>query len=68
MAMQPNIGKLDTIIRYIVGLALLSLIVLLEGPWRWAGLAGIILIATASINWCPVWRVFGINTRGGGQG
>lgn len=68
MDMRPNIGKLDAGIRYVVGIALLLLLVLLEGPWRWLGLIGMIPIATAAINWCPVWRLFGVDTREGGHG
>lgn len=69
MDMQPNIGKLDATIRYTVGIVLLAIVFLVDGPWHWAGLLGIIPIATAAINWCPVWKLFGINTReGGGHG
>lgn len=70
MAMQPNVGKMDAGVRYIIGFVLLSLLLLIEGPWRWIGLLGIIPIATAVINFCPVWRLFGINTSkqsGSGQ-
>ena len=68
MDIRPNIGKVDAIIRYALGIILLALIVLVEGPWRWAGLIGIIPIATAAINWCPIWKLFGIDTREGRHG
>ena len=68
MDMQPNIGKLDSFVRYVLGIGLLLIVVFVEGPWRWTGLLGIIPIATAAINWCPVWRLFGINTREGRHG
>lgn len=68
MKMQPNIGKLDAVIRYIVGIVLLLMVVLTEGPWRWLGLIGIIPIVTAAINFCPIWRLFGINTQEHGHG
>lgn len=67
MNMQPNMGKLDAGIRYIVGFALLFIVILVEGPWRWIGLIGIIPIATAMINWCPAYRLFGISTQKSGQ-
>ena len=69
MNMQPNVGKWDAGIRYAVGIILLALVLLVDSPWRWLGLIGIIPIATAAINWCPVWRLFGIDTReGSGHG
>lgn len=69
MDMQPNIGKLDATIRYTVCIVLLAIVFLVDGPWHWAGLLGIIPIATAAIYWCPVWKLFGINTReGSGHG
>ena len=60
--MQQNVGSIEKIARVILGLGLLSLIFLLEGNIRWVGLAGIILIVTAAIGWCPISSVFGINT------
>ena len=68
MNMQTNMGKLDAGIRYIVGFALLFVVILAEGPWRWVGLIGIIPIATAIIGWCPVYRLFGISTQEHGHG
>ena len=60
--MTPNIGTTEKVIRIIVGVALLSLIYFLEGPMRWVGLVGAVLIVTALINWCPISAVLGINT------
>jgi hypothetical protein len=68
MSLQANIGRIDAIIRYIVGIALLLVLVLLDSPWRWLGLIGIIPIVTAAINFCPLWRVLGINTQEHGHG
>jgi len=62
MDMRPNIGKLDATIRYAVGIFLLAMIFLVEGPWRWLGVIGVIPIVTAAITWCPVWKLFGIDT------
>ena len=63
MNTKPNVGKIDALIRYIVGIVLLLMVVLTEGPWRWLGLIGIIPIVTAAVSFCPVWRLFGINTQ-----
>lgn len=68
MNLQSNIGKSDAVIRYIVGVVLLLGVVFINSPWRWLGLIGIIPIVTAAVNFCPVWRLFGINTQGHRQG
>ena len=65
MEIRSNIGKLDASIRYIVGALLLAVLVFVEGPWSLIGLLGFVLIATAAINWCPLWKLFGIDTREG---
>jgi len=67
MKMQSNVGKVDAVIRYILGIVLLLMIVLTEGPWRWLGLIGIIPIVTAAVSFCPLWRLFGINTQESGH-
>lgn len=69
MDVRPNIGKIDATIRYAVGIVLLAIVFVAEGPWRWLGLIGFIPILTASVNFCPLWKALGIDTReGGGHG
>lgn len=60
---MKNIGKIDRIIRIILGLVLLSLLFILEGNLKYIGLVGIIPILTASIGFCPLYKIFGINTN-----
>jgi len=60
--MKTNVGKLDRIFRLLAGVALLSLLFVLESPWKWVGLLGIVYIATALARWCPAYSVMGINT------
>lgn len=60
--MKANIGNVERVIRVIIGLALLSLFFILEGNVRYVGLAGLILLATAAVSWCPLWVLFGVNT------
>lgn len=60
--MVKNVGGAERIARAIVGLALLSLFVVLEGNARWFGLIGVVLLTTAAISWCPLSALFGINT------
>ena len=61
--MKQNIGSVDRTLRIIVGLALLSLLFMLDGNARWLGLIGIVLILTAMVKWCPIYGVFGIGKR-----
>ncbi len=60
-----NEGTLDRAIRVILGLGLLSLTV--AGPHSMVGLVGLVPLATGAIGFCPLYRVFGFNTRGATQ-
>lgn len=60
---MKNIGSTDRIIRIIIGLALLSLLFILNGSVRFLGLIGLIPIITAFIGFCPLYVPFGISTR-----
>lgn len=61
--MEQNVGHpIDKTLRIIIGLALLSLLFILEGNARWWGLIGIVPILTVFIGWCPGWAILGINT------
>ncbi len=61
--MKKNVGTIDQIIRIVLSIGLLSLIYFIEGPWRWIGLAGLVLIATVAVRWCPVFATFGISSN-----
>ncbi|HET9337557.1 MAG TPA: DUF2892 domain-containing protein [Casimicrobiaceae bacterium] len=60
--MQANVGGIDRAVRIVVGLALLSLFFVLEGNARWWGLAGVAMLATGLIRWCPAYLPFGFST------
>jgi hypothetical protein len=60
--MEANVGGADRVVRIVVGIALLSLLFLLEGNARWWGLVGVVLIATGLLRWCPAYLPFGIKT------
>ena len=60
--MVANVGKVDRIVRVILGIALLSVVLLAEGPMRWLGLIGIVPLATAFVDWCPAYSLFGMST------
>jgi len=64
MSMTRNVGGIDRILRIVVGVALLSLLVLLEGDARWFGLIGLVPLATALMSWCPAYCLVGVNTCG----
>ena len=60
--MLNNESTIDRVIRLILGVALLSLVFV--GPktaWGWLGL---VPLATATIGFCPLYRLLGINTCG----
>lgn len=55
-----NIGSLDRVLRIIIGLALLALVFI--GPQTPWGYAGLILVVTAFINFCPLYAIFRTST------
>ncbi len=59
-AMKTNVGGIDRTLRIVVGLAVLSLVFI--GPqtaWGWLGLVPLL---TATVGFCPVYPLLGINT------
>ena len=67
--MTANLGSLDRILRVILGVALLALAFggvsafFAAGAAKWiAAAAGLILLATAGMRFCPLYRIFGIRT------
>jgi len=60
--MKANVGGIDKILRIVAGLAILSLVFILEGSARWWGLVGLVPLFTGLIGWCPLYAPFGINT------
>ncbi|HOP09986.1 MAG TPA: DUF2892 domain-containing protein [Oscillospiraceae bacterium] len=60
--MKKNVGTVDKWIRIILGLAVLSLIFLIEGNLKWLGLIGLIPLITGLIGYCPLYALFKIST------
>lgn len=60
--MKTNVGGIDKAVRIIAGLALLSLIFILDGNARWWGLIGIVPLLTGTLGWCPAYKLLGINS------
>ncbi len=61
--MKQNVGNVDRWIRIVLGVAILSLLVFLNGPIRWIGLVGLIPLVTGIINFCPIYALLGISTQ-----
>ena len=65
--MQKNVGSIDRVIRALVGIVLLAVYFLgaLQGTLGIVALvAGIVMLGTAAMGWCPPYALFGINTCG----
>jgi hypothetical protein len=58
--MVQNVGKIDRLIRLVIGLAVLSLIFI--GPKTLWGLLGLVPLGTALIGWCPPYAILGLST------
>ena len=58
--MYENIGRIDRLLRLLIGLTLLAMRVLgMVGLWGWMGL---IPMATALFKFCPAYMLLGIKT------
>ena len=66
--MTLNVGSIDRVLRALIGFALIAF-AFLGGlaPWGWmallAGAAGVILVGTAFMSWCPIYAALGLGTR-----
>ncbi len=63
--MTKNIGQTDKIIRIVLGLGLAALdfFEVVTGPFSWIlSVVAVVLIATALINFCPLYTLLGKNT------
>lgn len=65
--MGRNVGSVDKTIRLVAGIALLALAFLgLGGLSTTAGIVaavvGVILLATGLLNFCPLFKIFGISS------
>jgi len=67
MTMGRNVGSVDKTVRYLAGIALLAVSFLaLGGVSTTAGIVaaavGVILFVTGLINFCPLFKIFGISS------
>lgn len=60
MEMKSNVGGPDKIARIVIGALLIGLAITgVIGAWGWIG---ILPLATGLFNFCPAYRLLGINT------
>ena len=59
-AIVKNEGKLDRVVRIVLGITLLSLVFF--GPQSLWGLIGIIPLVTGILGTCPIYRLLGVDT------
>jgi Inner membrane protein YgaP-like, transmembrane domain len=58
--MKTNLGVVDRVLRVVIGLVLVAWVLLASGPtWAWLG---IVPLFTGIINFCPLYRLLGINS------
>lgn len=60
--MKQNVGSVDKVLRIIVGLALLSMLVWVEGNAKYWGLIGLVPLVTALMGICPAYSLIGVST------
>ncbi len=61
--MKANVGTIDRTLRIVIGIALLSLLFLLEGNAKWFGLIGVVPLLTAIVRFCPLYALLGVSSR-----
>ncbi len=59
MSLVKNIGSTDQKYRYYIGGAIVLYGVIAQSL---LGIVGLVLIATAALRWCPVYKPFDIDT------
>lgn len=58
--MQSNVGGIDKVVRIVIGTVLIGLALTgIIGAWGWIGL---LPLATGMFNFCPAYRLLGVNT------
>jgi Inner membrane protein YgaP-like, transmembrane domain len=60
--MKTNVGGIDKVLRIVVGIGLLSLIFIVDGPAKWWGLVGLVPLGTVLFGSCPLYALFGLST------
>ena len=61
--METNVGKVDRVVRLVLGLVMLGAYFVMDEAGRNWALLGLIPLATALVGWDPLYRLLGIDTR-----
>jgi hypothetical protein len=57
--MKANVGSADRIARLVIGVVVIALGFYFKSWW---GVIGLVPIATALLNFCPVYKLIGVST------
>ena len=60
--MGRNVGGVDKMVRIVLGLVGITLFFTMEAPVKYVGIFGFVFLITGLINFCPLYRIFGIST------
>ncbi|MGD9867012.1 MAG: DUF2892 domain-containing protein [Hyphomicrobiales bacterium] len=63
--MTRNVGGIDRVLRFVVGLALIAYAIPLGFPqtgWNWVGWIGVVPLLTAVFSTCPAYSLIGVST------
>ena len=61
--MARNVGRVDRVIRIVIGVLLLGLYGALEPPLRYLTLFGLLPLGTGLLGNCPLYTLLGVSTR-----
>jgi len=57
--MKKNVGSADKILRYVLGVGIITAGIYFKSWW---GVVGIVPIVTATVGFCPAYLPFGLST------
>ena len=60
ITLKKNMGKVDRVLRAILGIVVIVLGIYYQSWW---GAIGLILLVTATISWCPIYVPFKLSTN-----
>lgn len=59
--MRVNMGRVDRIVRFVLGVMILGLYGALAPPWKYVTLLGLIPLGTSLTGFCPLYAAIGWN-------
>ncbi len=59
--MRCNVGRMDRVVRGIIGVMILGLYGALEPPWQYLTLIGLVPLGSALTGFCPLYARLGWN-------